>query len=455
VPTRMVAWATAIVTAYVVALTVAEPRVLIRDAPGANLVIQTTAALVAVLVAVIAFGRFRQRRKAAELFVVLALAHLAAGTLLFTVLPMAAGDVVPSRTVWAGALTRLAGALLLAAAAHVPLRAVDPPRWMYADEVAVAALTGIVVVSCYAVAARLGTVPTATRGERVWDTAPSLAVVLGVTALASAVAAVGFVRRRAGTPGDALLGWLAVATILAAGAHAAAAGTTVTTYSAGVAVGDLLRLASYLVLLGGALHEIRGYWRDRAAAIVAEERRRMARELHDGLAQELAYVVTRTRMLARRRSEDLWDVCSAAERALDESRRAIAALTSDIDEPLDLALAHTAEDVAGRLGTHVTLELAPVDVSGDAKEALLRIAREAITNAARHGAATRVHVRLSGENGVLLRVSDNGRGFDLDAPPAAGRLGIVSMRERAAALGGVLTVRRARPSGIEVEVVLP
>lgn len=457
--TRLFAWVAALAAAYAVLTALADPRRFVADSPGANLVVQTTAALVAVLVAVIALGRFHQRRQYADLLLVLALAQLAVGNLLFTVLPLAQGLPVSGRTVGAGTATRLTGALLLAAAAHVRPRAVDAPRRTHTDALAVAAATALLVGVGY-LAARLFTPDGAGAvdpAHRLWDSAPWLALLSAAVAVASGVAAVGFARGHGRNPADELLAWLAVATIAQAGSHAVTAVTFLETYSRYVSMAELLRLAAYLLLLGGVLREVRGAWRDHAAAAVADERGRIARDLHDGLAQELAYVVTRTRRLARRLGDDdLWDVCSAAERALDESRRAIAALSHDDDDPLPVALAHTAQEVGDRLGTAVTLELDDVEVPGATKEALLRIAREAITNAARHGAATRVHVRLfAGGTEVHLRVSDNGRGFDAAAAPAAGRLGVTGMRERAAALGGQLTIASQRPGGTEVEVVLP
>jgi signal transduction histidine kinase len=457
----MLVLGTAVATGYVVVATVLDARLLAGAVPSGNVAIQTTAALVAALVAVIALARFRQRHDAAGLLLVLGLAQLAVGNLAFTALPLARRiPLLDSRTVWSGLLARLAGALLLAAAAHVRPRVVEAPRRRYADETAVVVVTAALVAVGYVAAALLPRVPAGAVDPslRLWDTAPEVVVLAGLTALASAVAAAGFARAHAAEPADELLGWLAVATVVAAGSHAVMAVSFLGTYSAYVSTADLLELACYLLLLCGIAREVRGSWRDRAAAAVAGERRRIARDLHDGLAQELAFVVTRSRLLARRfdGDEDMWAVCFAAERALDESRRAIAALTSDDDDALDVALAHTAEEVAGRHGTAVTLELDPrVTVSRDVQEALVRIAREAITNAARHGAATRVHVRLYADDALRLRVSDNGRGFDATRAPAVGRLGVTGMRERAAAFGGELTIASRSPGGTDVEVVLP
>ena len=149
-------------------------------------------------------------------------------------------------------------------------------------------------------------------------------------------------------------------------------------YSDWVYTGDFLRLGFYLLVLVGTGREIQTYWRRLADVAVLEERRRIARDLHDGLAQELAFIAAETRGPASK----------AAERALDESRRAIAALTRPVDEPLHVALVQAAEEVAHRVGTQIRFEGETVStVPGDTREALIRIVREAVTNAARHGGA--------------------------------------------------------------------
>jgi len=390
----------------------------------------------------------------------LALAQYAVGNIAFTALPLARGiPVTSSGTIWSGTLTRLAGAALLAAAAHVRLRQVDRHRWRRADETVVVLSSAGLLAAAFVAASLLPRVPAAALlpTERLWDVAPALASALVASAVLAATAAAGFARSREGEPADEWLAWVGASAVLMAGSSFATSASFAGTYSLYLSTPELLELGAALLLLGGVVRELRGSWAAQAAAALADQRGRIARDLHDGLAQELAFVVAHSRALARRADDDeLWSVCWAAERALDESRRAIAALTADDDEALHIALAHTAEAVAGRLGTAVTLELDErVEVPGETKEALLRIAREAITNAARHGAATRVHVRLSGEDTVRMRVSDNGSGFDVAAAPGPGRLGLTGMRERAAALGGELTVSSRAAGGTDVEVVLP
>jgi signal transduction histidine kinase len=145
---------------------------------------------------------------------------------------------------------------------------------------------------------------------------------------------------------------------------------------------------------------------------------------------------------------------SAAERALDESRRAIAALTLPIDQPLHVALTHEAEEVAGRVGIDVEVDVdRTVEVDGPTRETLLRIVREAVTNAGRHGGAARISIRLTNGAGVHLEVKDDGKGFEVDKP--ANGFGLRSMRERATALGGEFRLASSPGHGTEIRVMLP
>ncbi len=190
-----------------------------------------------------------------------------------------------------------------------------------------------------------------------------------------------------------------------------------------------------------------------------EERRRIARDLHDGLAQELAFAATQARALANCSEHPTRArlIAAATERALDESRRAIGALTRPLDEPLEVAVAQAAEDVCGRFGSSLVLDVQPgVSAAPDTREALLRIIREAVSNAIRHGEAQCVTVRLTGPGPMRLAVEDDESGFDTrDLRHLSGRFGLTTMRERAEALGGTLTLVSRPDQGTRVEVELP
>jgi len=195
-------------------------------------------------------------------------------------------------------------------------------------------------------------------------------------------------------------------------------------------------------------------------AAVERERRRIARDIHDSLAQDLAFIAARVRALERdpAASVRLDHLAIAATRALEHSRTTISTLTRPLDEPLDAALARNATEVAARHGGHAKLRLqAGVVVPPATRESLVMILREAVANAMRHGRAGSVDVSLSQQSWLRLRVTDDGRGFDAAARaarPDAG-FGLQSMEERAQALGGGLVVRSAPGAGTTIEVALP
>jgi signal transduction histidine kinase len=180
----------------------------------------------------------------------------------------------------------------------------------------------------------------------------------------------------------------------------------------------------------------------------------MARDLHDGLAQELAYIARRARR-GGDAQEALRQISASADRALLESRRAIAALSLPMDERFDVVLARIAEETAARAGARIDLRLdAGLVIEREHAEGLIRIVSEAVGNATRHGHADSLVIELDDGPQRRLRVSDNGTGFE--SAQVAGRrapgFGLVSMQERAAALGGTLHVESAPGQGTVVEV---
>jgi signal transduction histidine kinase len=196
-----------------------------------------------------------------------------------------------------------------------------------------------------------------------------------------------------------------------------------------------------------------------ARAAAATERLRIARDLHDGPAQELAFVAMQSRFLADRSGDpELEELAAAASRALAESKQAIYALASVHDETgsLDDAVCDAAQNIAARSGATVSVDFdAPVQAPTKTREELVRIVREAVWNGIRHGDATSFAIELSDANGLHLRIADNGAGFDPGTVAGQVGLGLESMRERATALGGDLDIRSLPGGGTEVEVSIP
>jgi signal transduction histidine kinase len=284
---------------------------------------------------------------------------------------------------------------------------------------------------------------------------PSLAggLQLGL-ALLYILAALGYARRNRLTD-DELSGWLAIAFILSAASHInyffhpAALSNWVYT-------GDVFRLGFYLALLIGAAREIASYWTSVIAAASLEERRRLARDVHDGLAQEISFIARNVRLLHEHGAEpQLVDrIQRGVARAQEESRRVVGALAARPDESLDQALAQAVQEAARRYGASVDMELASgIALSPREREAVIRIASEAVANAAQHSGAEVLRIYLErAEAGMRLGVEDDGSGFDAEQPRRG--FGLVTMKDRAEALGGKLRVESRRGAGTRVELEL-
>jgi signal transduction histidine kinase len=279
----------------------------------------------------------------------------------------------------------------------------------------------------------------------------ALVLVVGATGLL-VYAAVGFAHRQR-VEGDGVTWLLAIAMMLMAGASFShiVRGSLVPSR---IAPSDGFAAIAYALILAGALIRERQVNARITRATALAERRRVARDLHDGIAQDLAFIAAH----GPRFAEELGDehpVVIAAKRALAVSRSTI----SDLSDP-DGATAHEsldaiAQELQDRFGIAIAVDAGlDQDLESAAREHVTRIAREAIANAARHGKAKNVIVSLRhNEQGIVLRVLDDGCGIGADAAPDG--FGLRSMRERAAALGGQMSVRQPQRGGTELEVVLP
>jgi signal transduction histidine kinase len=430
------------------------------DSVDLHVMIATIVALIGVLAGGLVAARFLRSRQLQDLALTLALIVFSATNLFFSAIPSAFGDLDSPFVAWAPFCGRLLGAVLFALSVAVPDREVPNPRraaWLAL--VGGLALTGGLAIVVAIFSPSWGD-PMSDAIPPAGSDSPHLTgdtmqlVLVGVTIALYVLASVGFVRRAEET-NDELLGWFALASPFAA---AAALNYFLfpSLYPGWVYSADIFRLGFYMMLAVGAAREIASWQEQLAEAAASGERRRIARDLHDGLAQELAFIVGQTRSLVEMSGEQgpFANIAAAAERALDESRSAIAALSRGVDDPLDVALAQAAEDVAARTGAHIRFDLAPgIQVPPELREDLARIVREAVSNAARHGEASNVTVALSNTDAIRVSVRDDGKGFDPDAPRRRG-FGLTSMRERAEARGATVEVRSRPGEGTSVEVVV-
>ncbi|MCX5196486.1 GAF domain-containing sensor histidine kinase [Streptomyces sp. NBC_00249] len=216
-----------------------------------------------------------------------------------------------------------------------------------------------------------------------------------------------------------------------------------------------------------ALTNARLYERSRELTI-AEERSRLAHELHDAVSQKLFSLRLTAQAAATlvdrdpdRAKGELQQVAALAAEAADELRAAVTELRpAALDEDGLVATLRNHVRVLDRAhSAHVTFTCDGVRaLPASQEEALLRVAQEALHNALRHSGADRVEVTLARTpgGGALLRVRDGGRGFSPSTVRTAGRhLGLVSMRDRASGAGGRLEVRSEPGTGTTIEMEVP
>ncbi|MER5439573.1 sensor histidine kinase [Streptomyces sp. NPDC002790] len=201
---------------------------------------------------------------------------------------------------------------------------------------------------------------------------------------------------------------------------------------------------------------------------VSDERRRLAAEIHDTIAQGLTGIIAQLQVVANTDDrglarEHLDRAADLARHSLGEARRSVHNLAPAAldDATLAEALKKTVGDWSARTGVRAdfTLTGTAEPLHDEIEASLLRIAEEALSNAARHAAATRVGVTLSFMAGeVTLDVRDDGRGFDPLAVPArsgGGGFGLDGMRARAERLAGGVTVESEEGGGTAISAHVP
>jgi two-component system sensor histidine kinase UhpB len=196
----------------------------------------------------------------------------------------------------------------------------------------------------------------------------------------------------------------------------------------------------------------------RVLAAQEAERVGIARDLHDEVGQLLTGALLQLNSVAApEHPQELDEARHAVRRALDEVRRISSELRPEMLEHLGLvsALTELSTTFARVSGIRVERQFdsSLPKLAPDTELAVYRIAQESLTNVARHAQATRVTLALErGHDSVVLRVVDDGRGFD-GAPEEHG--GLRSMRERALLVEGALAIKDGRNGGVEVRLEVP
>ena len=224
-----------------------------------------------------------------------------------------------------------------------------------------------------------------------------------------------------------------------------------------------------LVMLAWLLFRLRVRGLQTQFSAVLAERTRIAREIHDNLAQEMAGLSVQLEVIARKMPPGADAAMSSLDRArwqvrhgIAEARRYVWELRSPTLENNDLpaALAETARRLAHDTAIHTQVEVNGTfrPMAQVVQSNLLRIGQEAINNAVKHAHAQRILVNLLFDaKRVQLIVRDDGRGFNNQAAGNGrdGHFGLIGMRERAEQIGGTLSIKTTEGSGTEVVVDVP
>jgi signal transduction histidine kinase len=417
------------------------------ELPEGRLVLDTAVVLAATIVAILAGVRFRVEGRRLDLLLAAGFSVAAAGTLAFAILPVLGGDPQNAPEAWAALGARVLAAALIALAPVVPGgRIASPGR-------ALSIAVGLVVLALVALWGPMhagGALKALDPGH---DARPfELTVTLSVLALLALLAVIGFALRYR-KQGEDLDSWLALGATLTlfAELHYVLTPHYSTDF---VSQGDFLRLISYGVLLVGVWRAISFAEFGRA---VAEERARVAREIHDGLAQYLFAVSTHASMLESGASleQTLPKLQQAAAAAQQEARFAVLALSSASgNAPFDAALRRYVEFLTadGELEVDVEVDVATL-LAPDEQIEVFRIVQEGLANVRKHAAARRAEVWIGQKHGRrFVRIRDDGKGFDGEEV-AAGQ-GLKNMRRRAASIDGGLSLSSHPGRGTAVEVLL-
>ena len=414
--------------------------------PQGRVALDTGVALVATIVAILAAVRFLVEGRAMDVLLAAGFFAIGGGSFAFRVAPTVGGGTLAPVEAWAAIGAELLGAALIAAAPFVTRRVSGRPRALGV------AAAGVVValVGIWVDARVLGLDMQVGAPAGVRSTAVILVYALLTTLSLTAAIGFGLRFRRHGRDLDS---WLALALTLVvfADLHYVLAPARSSEY---VLQGDFLRLLSFGVLLVGV-------WRAIGQAefgkAVAEERARVAREIHDGLAQYLFALSTQVSMLESGAplEEILPQLKHATNAAQQEARFAVLALSSASGTaPFDAALKRYVDFLAADGVLDVEVEIDPaVTLAPDEQIEIFRIVQEGLANARRHADARRAEVTIGQRAGRrVVTVTDDGTGFEGDGEGAG--QGLRNMRDRAATIQGAFSLRSAPGRGTAIEVVL-
>ncbi|MDQ3672190.1 MAG: histidine kinase [Actinomycetota bacterium] len=413
------------------------------ELPEARLVVDTAVAVVAAIVSVLSAIRFLVEGRRLDLLLAAGFWAIALGTVAFGLLPVLGGEPLPAWAAWSLVGARLLGAALIAVAPYADGR-------MSRRKTALLAVGVGIVVSLASTGLGLD-MSGGSEGLRP-VVGPSVELAAALLATLWLIAVIGFARRFHRHRRD-LDSWLCLAATLALFADIHLLLTPVVS-SDFVLQGDFLRLIAFGFLLVGVWRAIADAEFGRA---VADERARVAREIHDGLAQYLFAISTQVSMLESRASleEVLPRLKRASTAAQQEARFAVLALSSAGGSArFDSALRRYIDVLTADGALEVELEVdRQIRLAPDEQIEVFRIVQEGLGNVRRHADARHVDVSIVQRAGRrVVSVSDDGVGFDEETTTAG--QGLDNIRLRAEAIEGELSLRSAPGRGTAIEVVL-
>ena len=412
--------------------------------PNARIALDTAVAVVASIVAILTAIRFLVEGRGMDLLLAAGFLAIGVGAFAFAVVPVLSGSELGSIEGWAAIGASLFGTALIAVASFVTLRVGRKRRAL----VATVALVVVSLAGIWLDARILQFDLSGPDGTR----SPSVVAAYGLLTVLSLVAVVGFGLRYRRHGGD-LDSWLTLALTLVvfADLHYVLAPARSSDY---VLQSDLLRLLAFAVLLVGVWRAIGQAEFGRA---VAEERARVARDIHDGLAQYLFALSTQISMLesGAELEQILPRLKFAATAAQQEAQFAVLALSAAAGSaPFDAALRRYVDLLTadGLLDVEVQID-SSIRLAPDEEIEVFRIVQEGLANARKHADARYAEVSiLQRGDRRIVSVSDNGSGFESE-DEGAGQ-GLKNMRSRAAAIEGVFSLRSSPGRGTSIEVVL-
>ena len=202
------------------------------------------------------------------------------------------------------------------------------------------------------------------------------------------------------------------------------------------------------------------------AEIIETERKRISRELHDSVSQELfaatmilSSVAGATQNLTKEQIETQAQLVLKVLHSAQNEMRALLLHLRPVEldgKRLSEGLLALTDELQAKISAHITVKLADIEASSNIEDNLFRMAQEILSNTLRHSQADYIEVVLREQHGnIVLKIMDNGVGFDTRMSDKTASYGLANIKERALLLGGDAKVNSAPNAGTTVEIIIP